>query len=78
MLPYQYRQMLKVASESGEAVRIENAIQLVKRLVPQYFFGDDKDPSLKTRVFYHQPYSSHWSGTSITSKRIPIGRNHEY
>ena len=78
MLPEQYRQMLKIASESCEAARIDNAIQLVKRLVPQYFFGDEKDPTLKERVFYHSPYSSHWSGTFITSKRIPIGGDHEY
>jgi hypothetical protein len=76
MLPKEYRQMISIAAESGEIGRIDNTIELVKRLAPQYFFkvdkdGKDDDPALKHRVFYHRPDSLSWSGTYITDKKIP-------
>ena len=82
MLPSEYRQMISIAAESGEIGRIENTIELVKRLAPQYFFkvdknGKDDDPALKHRVFYHRPYSMQWSGTYITDETIPRS-NYEY
>ena len=82
MLPKEYQQMISIAAESGEIGRIDNAIELVKRLAPQYFFkvdadGKDADPALKHRVFYHRPYSMQWSGTYVTDKVIPRS-NHEY
>lgn len=76
MLPKEYRQMISIAAESGEIDRIDNTVELVKRLAPQYFFkvdkdGKDADPDLKKRVFYHSPFSFSWSGTFITDKKIP-------
>jgi hypothetical protein len=76
MLPKEYQQMISIAAESGEIGRIDNTIELVKRLAPQYFFkvdkdGRDDDPTLINRVFYHRPFSFSWSGTYITDKKIP-------
>jgi hypothetical protein len=43
----------------------------VKCLAPEKFFREEKepDPLLAKRVFVHQPYSAHWSGTALTNKR---------
>ena len=55
--------------ETNDREHIDEAIRLVKLLAPQHFFRDHKDPALLQRVFFHQPYSSHWSGTAIVLEK---------
>lgn len=78
MLPEVYRRMIMVAAESGDLKEIDTAIDLVKRLAPEHFFKDEKDPALKSRVFHHMPYGNLWSGTFITAERVPVGNNDRY
>ena len=51
--------------QTGERHHIDDAINLVKSVAPQHFFQGDDDQNLKLRVFYHEPFSAHWSGTYI-------------
>ena len=78
MLPQQYRRMLELASESGDPERLESTIRTLKFLAPQYFFklnkdGKDDDPSMGRRVFFHRPFSFHWSGDYVTDKNAYEG-----
>jgi hypothetical protein len=73
MLSNEYRQMLKLAAESKNPDRIDATIKLVKHLSPKDFFkvnaeGKDIDPIMEQRVFFSRPFSTHWSGTYITTK----------
>jgi hypothetical protein len=82
MLPVNCIYKLKAAAETKDPEIINEAIELVKLLAPQYFFktdsnGKDIDPELNNRVFYHMPRGSTWSGTFITADRIPRN-NYEY
>ncbi len=75
MLIEQHRQILRDAHRAfklnGDTQIISDAIVLVKYLAPEKFFREEKelDPLLAKRVFVHQPYSAHWSGTALTNKR---------
>lgn len=73
MLNAEYRQILVEAyrrfKETGNRDQFNDAIQLVKAMAPEKFFHGDKDPRLDSRVFVHMPFSGHWSGRALTTKR---------
>jgi hypothetical protein len=75
MLIDQHRQILREAHRvfgiTKDIQVINDAIVLVKCLAPEKFFREEKelDPSLAKRVFVHQPYSAHWSGTALTNRK---------
>lgn len=73
MLMPDYTQMIKDAHEQFKITKdrkeFDNTIKSIKTLVPKNFFQGDEDPRLAKRVFYHQPYSNHWSGKAMTDKR---------
>ncbi len=61
------KQMLIDAASTGNIDEIDKAIQIAKFSSPKNFFKDDDDPDLKERIFFHAPYSSHWTGKTITT-----------
>lgn len=72
MLEDKHRDMLIDAyrrfKETKDFDEVLEAISLVRLLAPEKFFqvgGKTPDPSLEKRVFFNEPYSSHWSGTCI-------------
>lgn len=75
MLSPEHQEILKEAHRRWHQTKnmqhINDAIELVKSLAPEKFFREGKtpDPLLARRVFVHQPYSGHWSGTARTNKR---------
>ena len=52
-------------TETNDRRHIDDAINLVRSVSPNSFFQGDKDLSLEKRVFFHEPFSAHWSGTYI-------------
>jgi len=72
MLPYQLQEMLKIAAETEDAEKIDDAIKMVKILSPKNFFkvdkdGKDVDPAMMNRKFFNMP-RSHWTGDFVTSR----------
>lgn len=72
MLEQQHRDMLMAAYDRFKATKdrdeIDEAINLVRLIAPEKFFkvgGKDPDPALARRVFYNEPFSTHWSGRAI-------------
>ena len=69
MLEQKYRDVLIRGYERFVATKdrthIDDAIRLVKTMSPSDFFQGDKDLSLEKRVFYNEPFGTHWSGRSI-------------
>lgn len=65
MLEQKYRDMLIKAAESEDTETINRTIETIKLVSPNNFFFGDKDPELEKRVFYHRPFSTHWSGKAI-------------
>lgn len=51
--------------KTGDRKHIDDAIKTVKAIAPEHFFQGDDDWRLSKRVFFHEPFSSHWSGTYI-------------
>jgi hypothetical protein len=49
-----------------DRTHIDDAINLVKALSPKSFFQGEKDKTLEKRIFFHAPFSTHWSGNAIT------------
>ena len=73
MLMPDYTQMIKDAharlKHNGDWKEFDMTIKSIKTLVPKKFFQGDDDPRLAKRVFYHQPFTFHWSGKAITDER---------
>ena len=69
MLNEQCQLMLKEGyrrfTETKDKRHIDDAINLVKSVSPNSFFQGEKDRNLEKRVFFHEPYGAHWSGTYI-------------
>lgn len=69
MLEQKYRDYLMRGYERFVATKdrthIDDAIRLVKTMSPNNFYQGAKDLSLEKRVFFHQPFGIHWSGTFI-------------
>lgn len=72
MLEQQHRDMLMAAyvrfKVNKDWEEIEEAINLVKLIAPEKFFktgGKELDPALAKRVFFNEPFSTHWSGRAI-------------
>lgn len=69
MLEQKYRDYLIRGYErflaTKDRTHIDDAIRLVKTMSPSDFFQGDKDLNLEKRVFFHEPFSAHWSGTYI-------------
>jgi hypothetical protein len=65
MLPHECKLILQNAAKKKDPIAMDAAIAEVKKIDPASFFWGDHDPSLRNRVFFHRPFSYHWSGTSI-------------
>lgn len=60
MLPENCISLLKAAALSKDINRIQRAIDVVKLLSPESFLQNEQE--MRKRVFYHRPFSVHWSG----------------
>lgn len=65
-LSIELQTLLKLVAETKDQKQIDSVTKRIKELSPHSFFRGDNDPALARRVFYHEPASEYWSGSSIT------------
>ena len=78
MLPTKCQIALKNAAEKKDHDLLDLVIKQVKADAPSHFFWGDDDPNFEKRVFFHRPFSSKWSGTSITYGSILEYKKNKY